>query len=159
MEMAESTYWDKAEYNFFETLEDEDKLIYLYDLMIGEFSYMEIHNEMEDLDKQEKDISEMFKQLGEAAADFNDDDEEEDNDIWDFETERSEVKIEFLKEVDSNYISIIGPTLELLLKVANDLQMNGMILTDKEIEFTKYEPWNVILTYKLIGNGPPFSIN
>jgi hypothetical protein len=37
--------------------------------------------------------------------------------------------------------------------------MNGMILTDKEIEFTKYEPWNVILTYKLIGNGPPFSIN
>ena len=157
--MAESTYWDKAEYNFFETLEDEDKLIYLYDLMIGEFSYMEIHNEMEDLDKQEKDISEMFKQLGEAAADFNDDDEEEDSDIWDFETERSEVKIEFLKEVDSDYISIIGPTLELLLKVANDLQMNGMILTDKEIEFTKYEPWNVILTYKLIGNGPPFSIN
>lgn len=158
MEMAESTYWDKAEYNFFETLEDEDKLIYLYDLMIGEFSYMEIHNEMEDLDKQEKDISEMFKQLGEAAADMNDD-EEEDSDIWDFETERSEVKIEFIKEVDSNYISIIGPTLELLLKVANDLQMNGMILTDKEIEFTKYEPWNVILTYKLIGNGPPFSIN
>lgn len=158
MEMAESTYWDKAEYNFFETLEDEDKLIYLYDLMIGEFSYMEIHNEMEDLDKQEKDISEMFKQLGEAAADMNDD-EEEDSDIWDFETERSEVKIEFIKELDSNYISIIGPTLELLLKVANDLQMNGMILTDKEIEFTKYEPWNVILTYKLIGNGPPFSIN
>ena len=156
--MAESTYWDKAEYNFFETLEDEDKLIYLYDLMIGEFSYMEIHNEMEDLDKQEKDISEMFKQLGEAAADMNDDDEE-DSDIWDFETERSEVKIEFIKELDSNYISIIGPTLELLLKVANDLQMNGMILTDKEIEFTKYEPWNVILTYKLIGNGPPFSIN
>lgn len=156
--MAESTYWDKAEYNFFETLEDEDKLIYLYDLMIGEFSYMEIHNEMEDLDKQEKNISEMFKQLGEAAADMNDD-EEEDSDIWDFETERSEVKIEFIKEVDSNYISIIGPTLELLLKVANDLQMNGMILTDKEIEFTKYEPWNVILTYKLIGNGPPFSIN
>ena len=156
--MAESTYWDKAEYNFFETLEDEDKLIYLYDLMIGEFSYMEIHNEMEDLDKQEKDISEMFKQLGEAAADMNDD-EEEDSDIWDFETERSEVKIEFIKELDSNYISIIGPTLELLLKVANDLQMNGMILTDKEIEFTKYEPWNVILTYKLIGNGPPFSIN
>lgn len=158
MEMAESTYWDKAEYNFFETLEDEDKLIYLYDLMIGEFSYMEIHNEMEDLDKQEKNISEMFKQLGEAAADMNDD-EEEDSDIWDFETERSEVKIEFIKELDSNYISIIGPTLELLLKVANDLQMNGMILTDKEIEFTKYEPWNVILTYKLIGNGPPFSIN
>jgi hypothetical protein len=158
MEMAESTYWDKAEYNFFETLEDEDKLLYLYDLMIGEFSYMDIHNEMEELDRQEKELGEMFKQLGEAAAEM-DDDEEENSDIWDFETERSEVKIEFVKQIDSDYINIIGPTLEILLKVANDLQMNGMILMNKKIEFTKYEPWNVILTYKLIGNGPPFSIN
>jgi hypothetical protein len=158
MEMAESTYWDKAEYNFFETLEDEDKLLYLYDLMIGEFSYMDIHNEMEELDRQEKELGEMFKQLGEAAAEM-DDDEEENSDIWDFETERSEVKIEFVKQIDSDYINIIGPTLEILLKVANDLQMNGMILMDKKIEFTKYEPWNVILTYKLIGNGPPFSVN
>lgn len=156
--MAESTYWDKAEFNFFETLEDEDKLLYLYDLMIGEFSYMEIHNELEELDRQEKELGEMFRQLGEAAAEMNDD-EEEDSDIWDFESERSEVKIEFVKDVDADYINIEGPTLEVLLKVANDLQMNGMILIDKKIEFTKYEPWNVILTYKLIGNGPPFSVN
>jgi len=156
--MAESTYWDKAEFNFFETLEDEDKLLYLYDLMIGEFSYMEIHNELEELDRQEKELGEMFRQLGEAAAEMNDD-EEEDSDIWDFESERSEVKIEFVKDVDADYINIEGPTLEVLLKVANDLQMNGMILMDKKIEFTKYEPWNVILTYKLIGNGPPFSVN
>ena len=47
MSMAESTYWDKAEFNFFETLEDDDKLLYLYDLMIGDFSYISIHNEME----------------------------------------------------------------------------------------------------------------
>lgn len=156
--MAESTHWDKAEFNFFETLEDEDKLLYLYDLMIGEFSYMEIHNELEELDRQEKELGEMFRQLGEAAAEMNDD-EEEDSDIWDFESERSEVKIEFVKDVDADYINIEGPTLEVLLKVANDLQMNGMILMDKKIEFTKYEPWNVILTYKLIGNGPPFSVN
>ena len=45
MEMAESTYWDKTEFNFFETLEDDDKLLYLYDLMIGDFSYISIHNE------------------------------------------------------------------------------------------------------------------
>ena len=157
MEMAESTYWDESEFNFFETLEDEDKLLYLYDLMIGEFSYMEIHNEMEDLDRQEKELGEMFKQLGEAAAEM--DDGEEDNDIWDFETDRNEVKIEFVKDVDMDYIKIIGPTLEVLLKVANDLMMNGMILMDKKIEFTKYEPWHVIVTYKLIGNVPPFSVN
>ena len=155
--MAESTYWDKAEYNFFETLEDEDKLIYLYDLMIGDISYLEIHNEGVELDKQEKDINEMFKQLGEAAADMDDD--EEDSDIWDIETDRNEVKVEFHKGVDTDYINHSGPTLNVLLKVANDLQLNGMILMDKKIEFTKYEPWHVILTYKLIGNGPPFSIN
>ena len=155
--MAESTYWDKAEYNFFETLEDEDKLLYLYDLMIGEFSYMDIHNELEDLDRQEKELGEMFRQLGEAKAELEDDEEE--SDIWDFETDRNEVKVEFQREVDSDYIKISGPTLEVLLKVANDLQMNGMILMDKKIDFTKYEPWDVIITYKIIGNGPPFSIN
>ena len=155
--MAESTYWDKAEYNFFETLEDEDKLLYLYDLMIGEFSYMDIHNELEDLDRQEKELGEMFKALGEARAEMDDEDEE--SDIWDFETDRNEVKVEFQREVDSDYIKISGPTLEVLLKVANDLQMNGMILMDREVTFTKFEPWNVILSYKMIGNGPPFSVN
>ena len=155
MEMAESTYWDESEFNFFETLEDEDKLLYLYDLMIGEFSYMEIHNEMEDLDRQEKELGEMFRQLGEAAAEMDDEDE----DIWDFETDRNEVKIEFVKDVKENLIRISGPTLEILLKVANDLMMNGMILMDKQIEFTKYEPWHVIVSYKLIGNVPPFSVN
>jgi len=155
--MAESTYWDKAEYNFFETLEDEDKLLYLYDLMIGEFSYMDIHNELEDLDRQEKELGEMFRQLGEAKSELEDDEEE--SDIWDFETDRSEVKVEFQRESDGDYIKISGPTLEVLLKVANDLQMNGMILMDKKIDFTKYEPWDVIVTYKIIGNGPPFSIN
>ena len=156
--MAESTYWDKAEYTFFETLEDEDKLLYLYDLMIGEFSYMDIQNEMEDLDRQEKELGEMCKALGEARAEM-DDDEDEESDIWDFETDRNEVKVEFQREVDSDYIKISGPTLEILLKVANDLQMNGMILIDKKIDFTKYEPWDVIITYKIIGNAPPFSVN
>lgn len=156
MEMAESTYWDKAEFNFFETLEDEDKLLYLYDLMIGEFAYMEIHNELEELDKEEQQLNEMFRQLGEAAAEAA---EEEESDMWDFETDRNEVKVEFIKDVKENFIRISGPTLEVLLKVANDLMMNGMILMDKQIEFTKYEPWHVILTYKLIGQTPPFSVN
>ena len=28
-----------------------------------------------------------------------------------------------------------------------------------KIEFTKYVPWDVVLTYKVIGNAPPFSVN
>jgi len=153
--MAESTYWDESEFGFFKTLEDEDKLLYLYDLMIGEFSYMDIHNEGEALDAEERDLEELLR-AAEQAEGYDDD---EDNDIWDFETDRNEVKVEFQKGVDTDYINLSGPTLNVLLKVANDLQMNGMILMDKQIEFTKYEPWYVILTYKLIGNGPPFSIN
>lgn len=37
--MANSDYWDEGEFNFFSSLEDVDKLLYLYDLMIGEFAY------------------------------------------------------------------------------------------------------------------------
>ena len=84
------------------------------------------------------------------------DDEEDD---WDFERDRNAVKVEFIHGEVDDIIKLQGPTLEILLKVANDMQMNGMLLTDKKIEFTKYEPWNVILTYKVIGQSPPFSLN
>ena len=123
--------------------------------MIGDFSYISIHNEMEELDKQEKELSEMFKQLGEAAAEADED--EDDN--WDFETNRNEVKVEIIRDTECDYIKISGPTLDILLKVASDLQMNGMMLMEKNIEFTKYEPWHVILSYRIIGNAPPFSVN
>ena len=61
MSMATVEYWDENEFNFFETLEDEDKLLYVYDLMIDEPSYLEIHTEMEELDRQEREICELFK--------------------------------------------------------------------------------------------------
>ena len=35
--MVREEYWDEIEYNFFKDLDDEDKLLYLYDLMIGDF--------------------------------------------------------------------------------------------------------------------------
>ena len=81
------------------------------------------------------------------------------DDNYDFERDRNEVKIEFVKGDDRDIINIYGPTLDLLVKVANDLQMNGMILMNRKVEFTKYEPWQVILTFDVIGNTPPFSVN
>jgi hypothetical protein len=154
MEMAESTYWDKSEFGFFETLEDEDKLLYLYDLMIGEFSYMEIHNELESLDEEERDLEELLR-AAEQAEGYRDDD----SDAWNFETDRNQIKVTFEDGVDCDMIKITGPTLDVLLKVASDLVMNGMILMDKKITFTKYKPWDTILTYKLIGQTPPISLN
>jgi len=35
--MDDNNYWDNVEYNFFNTLDDADKLMYLYDLMLGDF--------------------------------------------------------------------------------------------------------------------------
>lgn len=156
--MSESTYWDESEFGFFQTLEDEDKLLYLYDLMIGEFAYMEIHNEMEESDDEMRELDELFKQAETELNQYSDDEDEE-QDIWDFETDRNEVKVTFEDGVDSDIIKITGPTLDVLLKVASDLQMNGMLLTDRNVTFTKYKPWNVILTYKLIGQVPPTSLN
>jgi len=156
--MSESTYWDESEFGFFQTLEDEDKLLYLYDLMVGEFSYMEIHKEGEELDDEMRELDELFKQAETELNQYSDDEDEE-QDIWDFETDRNLVKVSFEDGIDSDIIKITGPTLDVLLKVASDLQMNGMVLMDKRITFTKYKPWNTILTYKLIGQTPPISLN
>ena len=152
--MDELIDWDKSECGFFETLEDEDKLLYLYDLMIGEFSYMEIHNELESLDEEERDLEELLR-AAEQAEGYRDDD----SDAWNFETDRNQIKVTFEDGVDCDMIKITGPTLDVLLKVASDLVMNGMILMDKKITFTKYKPWDTILTYKLIGQTPPISLN
>ena len=62
-------------------------------------------------------------------------------------------------EMGLDTLTITGPTLDILLKVSSDMQMNGLLLTDRKITFTKYEPWDVILEYTIIGSAPPFSIN
>ena len=40
--MSNDEYWDDSEFGFFNTLEDEDKLLYLYDLMIGDLAVHEL---------------------------------------------------------------------------------------------------------------------
>ena len=131
MIMAGTEYWDESEFNFFSSLEDEDKLLYVYDLMIGEFAY-----EYEGTDIFEFDIEEDTK-----------------------EEMQMNVRMEFVREKDSDKIVLTGDTLYVLEKVANDLMMNGMILMNRVVEFTKYEPWEVTLTLDLIGNANPISLN
>lgn len=131
MIMAGTEYWDESEFNFFSSLEDEDKLLYVYDLMIGEFAY-----EYEGTDIFEFDIEEDTQ-----------------------EEMQMNVRMEFVREKDSDKIVLTGDTLYVLEKVANDLMMNGMILMNRVVEFTKYEPWEVTLTLDLIGNANPISLN
>ena len=131
MIMAGTEYWDESEFNFFSSLEDEDKLLYVYDLMIGEFAY-----EYEGVDTFEFELEEDTKE--------------------EFQTN---VRMEFIREKDSDKIALTGDTTFVLEKVANDLMMNGMVLMNKVVEFTKYEPWEVTLTFDLIGNTNPISLN
>jgi len=136
--------WDESEFNFFKTLEDEDKLMYIYDLCLGEFVDDFIFEEEED--EIHNAMEEALRSMGESLEDADD----ESNESF-----RNEIKV----VVDTNLLTIEGPTLDVNLKVANDMQLNGLILMDREVTFTKFEPWSVILTYKIIGSGPPFSVN
>jgi len=136
--------WDESEFNFFKTLEDEDKLMYIYDLCLGEFVDDFIFEEEED--EIHNAMEEALRSMGERLEDADDESDE---------SFRNEIKV----LIDTNLLTIEGPTLDVILKVANDMQLNGLILMDREVTFTKFEPWNVILNYKIIGNGPPFSVN
>jgi hypothetical protein len=136
--------WDESEFNFFKTLEDEDKLMYIYDLCLGEFGEDFIFEQ--DEDEIHNDMEQALRSMGESLEDAG-------NDVS--ESFRSEIKV----LIDTEVLTIEGPTLDVILKVANDMQLNGLILMDRNVTFTKFEPWNVILTYKIIGNGPPFSVN
>ena len=123
--MVREEYWDEIEYNFFKDLDDEDKLLYLYDLMIGDF----------------KD-----EYYGEDEIEFN------------FEDGDEEIRYEVLAIFDkAGYVSITGVSEELLRKVANDMVMNGLILSDRTL--SKMEDGEYLLQYKVVGNTSPISLN
>jgi hypothetical protein len=68
--MIREEFWDEYEYNFFINLEDEDKLLYLYDILIGEFkneylgeSDIELELE-EDISEIKNDVLIMFDKYG-----------------------------------------------------------------------------------------------
>jgi hypothetical protein len=131
--MFDAEYWDESEFNFFNILEDNDKLLYIYDLMVGEF----VH----EYNRGDESINDIFE------IEF---DEEPMDNI------RQDVTLTF---TDDGKIKFTGSELSILLKVASDMVMNGLILSNQNVEFTKFEPWDVILTFDLIGETSPISLN
>lgn len=125
--MATTEYWDESEFNFFNGLDDVDKLLYIYDLMIGEFVH-EYNGE---------DVSlPIFE--------------------FEFEEEekiRQDVLVSFTTDGD---IKFEGGDLDVLEKVARDMVTNGLLLTNRKVSFIHE---TVILTYTLIGEGLPISMN
>lgn len=102
--MDDNDYWDEVEYNFFNTLDDVDKLMYMYDLMLGDFQ-----NDYYGIDDD---------------SDFEFDEFVDDTPI------RQEVTALIDK---SGYLSITGASVELLNKVVTTMVMDGMILSDKKL--------------------------
>ena len=102
--MDDNNYWDEVEYNFFNTLDDVDKLMYMYDLMLGDFQ-----NDYYGIDDD---------------SDFEFDEFVDDTPI------RQEVTALIDK---SGYLSITGASVELLNKVVTTMVMDGMILSDKKL--------------------------
>ena len=143
--MLDNEYWDESEFNFFNILEDDDKLLYIYDLLLGEFAYIDIHNEMA---ADDKEMDALDSLLGNAESELSN---EEPTDNL-----RQDVTLTF---TDDGKIKFTGSELSILLKVASDMVMNGLILSNQNVEFTKFEPWGVILTFDLIGETSPISLN
>jgi len=137
-------YWDESEFNFFKTLEDEDKLMYIYDLCLGDFESELIFEDVEH--DVQRAMEDALRSMGESLEDVDPEPKE---------TFRNEINV----TVGDDKLIIEGPTLDVILKVASDMQWNGLMIMDRNVTFTKVEPWNVILTYKIIGSGSPISLN
>ena len=127
--MDDDNYWDNVEYNFFNTLDDTDKLMYLYDLMLGDFQY-----EYDGLDDD---------------SDFEFDE---------FVDDDTPIRQEVTALIDkSGYLSITGASVELLNKVVTNMVMDGMILSGKKVSMS--DNGEISLNYKIIGTVTPISVN
>ena len=127
--MSNDEYWDESEFGFFETLEDEDKLLYLYDLMIGDFVHEYVGNGIEDvfeIDFEEEPVEPIHQNV---TVSFD----------------------------DSGNIVFAGSNVMLLRKVATDMIMNGLILQNSQLSFEDDD--TVKLTYELIGKLDAISPN
>jgi len=129
--MVNSEYWDESEYNFFKDLDDVDKLLYVYDLMLGDFA--------------DEDKSVLF---------------EPDDDSYDDASEDGEIRQNVFLSIDDKSVLLFGENLTVLQSVISNLFLNGFILSNKkQDEFLRDEKTFYRLEYTLVGNSNPISVN
>jgi|TARA_R110000796_G_scaffold26122_5_gene72797 hypothetical protein len=127
--MDDNDYWDEVEYNFFNTLDDVDKLMYMYDLMLGDFQ-----------------------------DDYYGIDDDSDFEFDEFVDDDTPIRQEVTALIDkSGYLSITGASVELLNKVVTTMVMDGMILSDKKLAMS--DNGEISLNYRVIGTTTPISVN
>lgn len=127
--MDDNNYWDEVEYNFFNTLDDVDKLMYMYDLMLGDFQ-----------------------------DDYYGIDDDSDFEFDEFVDDDTPIRQEVTALIDkSGYLSITGASVELLNKVVTTMVMDGMILSDKKLAMS--DNGEISLNYRVIGTTTAISVN
>ena len=104
--MNESEFWDDEEFDFFNTLSDNDKLLYIYDLFLGEF---DAEYEMDGRLEYDADIPESS-------------------------SSKKEKKYVSISLTDGR-LSISGPSLKVVSKISNLMMVNGMMFTDTNVDF------------------------
>jgi len=104
--MNQSEFWDDEEFDFFNTLSDNDKLLYIYDLFLGDFDAE----------------YEMDGRL------------EYDTDVPEPSASKKEKKYVSISLTDGR-LSISGPSLKVVSKISNLMMVNGMMFTDTNIDF------------------------
>ena len=127
--MDDNDYWDEVEYNFFNTLDDVEKLMYMYDLMLGDFQ-----------------------------NDYYGIDDDSDFEFDEFVDDDTPIRQEVTALIDkSGYLSITGASVELLNKVVTTMVMDGMILSDKKLAMS--DNGEISLNYRVIGTTTAISVN
>lgn len=127
----DNTYWDSDEYDFFDSLDDEDKLLYIYELL-SEYEIPEFDDELDD--------------------ELDDEDEWGDND--DSQNPFSKSKL-IISGMDS--IRLSGDKIDTITDIAFMIMMNGVILKNSDTKH--YDDGSVSLTYKIVGKSNPICLN
>ena len=104
--MNQSEFWDDEEFDFFNTLSDNDKLLYIYDLFLGDF---DAEYEMDGRLEYGNDTLEP----------------------GDSKKEKKYVSV----SLSDGRIAITGPSLSVVSKISNLMMVNGMLFTDTTIDF------------------------
>ena len=104
--MNHNEFWDDDEFDFFNTLSDNDKLLYIYDLFLGDFD-------------AEYDMD--------GRLEYGNDTPEP----GDSKKEKKYVSV----SLSGGRLSITGPTLSVVSKISNLMMVNGMMFTDTNIDF------------------------
>jgi hypothetical protein len=122
-------YWDSEEYDFFNSLGDNEKLLYVYELLSD---YV-----IDDYDFFEDEFDDEFDE--ELDGNYN---------------ELSKNKL-IISSMDS--IKLSGDKIDTIKEIAEIIMMNGLLMRVSDTAY--FDDGSVLLTYNIIGKSYPICLN